>query len=227
MVSEEALIVTETCGVTVIGGGVLHPGALSIAREVAPVLVAADGAAARALEAGWEPVAVIGDMDSLDEQTRSAIPAERLHHIAEQDSTDFDKCLRNISAPFVLGIGFTGARLDHELAAFSTVARHPELPCILIAEQDICCLAPRMLGLRLPVGTRLSLFPLGNVRGRSSGLRWPLDGVEFAPDRRVGTSNETSAPEVELHFSAGNMLLILPREYLPELLGAVSHRGGN
>ena len=35
---------------------------------------------------------------------RAAIPAERLHRIAEQDSTDFEKCLRNIRAPLVVGI---------------------------------------------------------------------------------------------------------------------------
>lgn len=215
------MIVSETCGVTIIGGGRVYRDDLALARELAPVLVAADGGAAAALEAGWEPRAVIGDMDSLDARTRAALPAESLYHIAEQDSTDFEKCLRTVSAPYLLGIGLTGARLDHELAVLSSLAGHPEPPCILLAEQDLCCLAPRELALSLPVGTRVSLFPLAPVRGRSSGLRWPLEGLNFAPDGRVGTSNETSAPELRLHFSARKMLLMLPREHLPVLLEAL------
>jgi len=27
------------------------------------------------------------------------------------------------------------------------------------------------------------------VQGRSGGLRWPIDGLPFAPDGRIGTSN--------------------------------------
>ncbi|MGI9255522.1 MAG: hypothetical protein ACR2PY_01150, partial [Salinispira sp.] len=54
--------------------------------------------------------------------------------------------------------------------------------------------------------------------------RWPIDGIVFTPDTRVGTSNETSAPQVDLHFSVPKMLLILPREHLPTLLKALVPR---
>lgn len=215
------MIIREDYGVTIIGGGMLYPGTLEMARDVAPILVAADGAASAALAAGWEPAAVIGDMDSLDMTARAALPASVLHHIAEQDSTDFDKALRNIEAPFVLGIGLLGARLDHELAVLSTLARYPAKPCVLIGDQDICCLAPLDLSLNLPTGTRLSLFPLAEVRGQSRGLRWPINGIDFAPDKRVGTSNETNAPEVHLQFSSPKMLIILPRNHLSTLLAAL------
>ena len=216
------MIVEEDCGVTVIGGGELLPETLMLARSLAPVLVAADGAAAVALELGWQPKAVIGDMDSLDEQTRRIIPEKCLHHIAEQESTDFDKCLRNISAPFVLGIGLLGARLDHELAVLTTLLRYPAMPCILLGKDDLCCLVPETITLKLPVGTRFSLFPFAELQAESSGLRWPLDGLSFAPDRRVATSNETNEPEVRLHFSPPKMLLILPCEHLHEIIRALS-----
>ena len=54
------------------------------------------------------PQAVIGDFDSLSDLGRAAIPATRQHVIPEQDTTDFDKALRSIRAPFVLGLGFSG-----------------------------------------------------------------------------------------------------------------------
>jgi len=215
------MIVKEQGGVTIIGGGELCPAALETARHLAPTLVAADGGATAALAAGWRPAAVIGDMDSLEAATRAALPAKSIHHIAVQDSTDFDKALRNVEAPFILGIGLLGGRLDHELAVLSTLARHPDKTCVLIGGRDGRALAPPSLELCLPVGTRLSLFPLAAIRGQSIGLRWPIDGIELAPDRRVGTSNETSAPRVALRFSSANMLLILPREHLSPLLDAL------
>jgi thiamine pyrophosphokinase len=71
-------------------------------------------------------------------------------------------------------------------------------------------LAPLQMELHLPVGSRLSLFPMGRVEGESEGLRWPLQGISFAPDGMIGTSNEVSGP-VRLRFSARRMLVILPR----------------
>ena len=40
-------------------------------------------------------------------------------HLVDQDTTDFDKALRHIKAPVVIGAGFSGARTDHALAAFT------------------------------------------------------------------------------------------------------------
>ena len=78
----------------------------------------------------------------------------------------------------------------------------------------IAALKESDLVLDLPIGSRLSLFPMGTVEGESEGLRWPLKGLHFAPDGMIGTSNEVAAPEVTLQFSAARMLVILPRSAL-------------
>jgi len=177
-------------------------------------LVAADGGATRVLRAGRMPDAVIGDFDSIDAFARAAIAADRQHRIAEQESTDFDKCLRSVAAPLILAVGFTGWRLDHTLAAFNTLVRHPEQRCIVIGSHDLCFLAPARIRLRLPPGVRCSLFPMGEVAGESDGLRWPLEGKTFSPDGRIGTSNEVISAEVTLGFSARKMVVILPLDHL-------------
>jgi thiamine pyrophosphokinase len=107
-----------------------------MALRRAPVLVAADGGADRALAAGHVPVAVIGDFDSLSAEARRRIPPDRQHRIAEQETTDFDKALRSIAAPFVLALGFAGARIDHSLAVFNTLLRHPGRVCIVLGAED-------------------------------------------------------------------------------------------
>jgi thiamine pyrophosphokinase len=217
----KTLIVDTTEGVTMVGGAPFPKGLFRESLARAPVVVAADGGADRALSAGVVPDAVIGDFDSISAAARQVIPAARLHPIAEQDTTDFDKALRSVRAPFVLALGFAGARIDHGLAVFNALLRHHPQPCVILSAEDAVFLAPRDLVLRLPVGERLSLFPMGPVRGESRGLRWPIDGIGFAPGGRIGTSNEVAATEVHLVFDAPRMLVILPRRQLDAAISAL------
>lgn len=120
-----------------VGGGSRDGAAFDMAFSRSKFLLAADGGADAILEKGHIPQAVIGDMDSLSDTARAAIPADRLHSIAEQDSTDFDKALRSILAPLILAVGFSGARLDHELAALHGLVRYPDRRVIMIGTQDI------------------------------------------------------------------------------------------
>ncbi|MFD1882792.1 thiamine diphosphokinase [Paracoccus pacificus] len=209
-------VVSSDGGVTLVGGGALTESELAQALLHAPVLVAADGGADAALALGAMPDAVIGDFDSLSADARGRIPPDRLHHVAEQNSTDFTKCLTRIRARFVLAVGFSGRRLDHTLAALSSLVEHPDPPCLLIAAEDLVFLAPPQLRLDLAAGTRVSLYPLGPSRGTSTGLRWPIDGLEFAPAGRVGTSNAATGP-VELRLE-GSMLVLLPRDCLAQAM---------
>ena len=86
-------------------------------------VVAADSGADWLMAVGRTPDALIGDLDSVSSQTRVAIPADHVHHIAEQDSTDFDKAIRAVAAPMIVGIGFLGGQVDHLLAAMPVLAR--------------------------------------------------------------------------------------------------------
>ncbi len=218
----KAMIVQTSEPVALIGGGAVAPADLAEVLTRAPVLVAADGGADRALAAGRMPDAVVGDMDSISEAARAAIPAARLHCVPEQESTDFDKCLRMIEAPLIFGLGFLGPRLDHQLAVLTGLTRQTEKRCILIGEHDIAFLCPPRLAITLDPGARVSLFPMGPVTGQSRGLKWPIDGIGFAPDGRIGTSNEATGGTVELEVAAPRMVVILPRAALAAAAAALS-----
>jgi len=213
-------VVTSAAGVTLIGGGEVTADDLAQALALAPAVVAADSGADRALAAGILPQAVMGDLDSISDAGRAAIPPDRLHRIAEQETTDFEKALSRIAAPFVMGVGFSGPRADHLLAALTTLVRLRRPPCLLLAGEDVVFAAPPVLRLDLPPGTRLSLYPLGQVTGTSRGLRWPIDGLTLDPARRVGTSNQTTGA-VELVLD-GPCIVILPREQAAAAIGAIA-----
>lgn len=203
------MIVDCKSPLTLVGGGKLGKHDLSRARKIGGKVVAADGGANAALSQGIRPDAVIGDFDSIDDHTRTTLQADTLHYIEDQDTSDFDKCLSNIAAPLILGVGFTGARIDHQLANFNTLVRFPTRRCILLGEGDIAFLPPPSFFLDLEPGTPVSLFPFGAVEGTSEGLKWPISGLNFNPDGRIGTSNEAMGP-VSLFLTSPKMLMILP-----------------
>lgn len=209
--------------VTILGSGHVIAEDIDEILTIAPILVAADGGADAALAAGHVPDAVIGDFDSVSPNALAQVPKASQFRIAEQNSTDFEKCLSRIEAPLVLALGVTGRRIDHTLAVFSVLMRVPSPRCIVVGEDDIVFAAPERMSMNLPLGSRFSLFPMASVRGKSNGLRWPIAGINFMPTGRIGTSNEVSGP-VELTFDGPGMLVILPRDALEEAIGVLQAR---
>ena len=198
---------------------------MSVLDEVNTV-VAADSGADWLREVGRLPDALIGDLDSVSAATRAAIPPEAVHLITEQDSTDFDKAIRFIEAPLVLGIGFLGGQVDHLLAAMTVMARYPDRAIVLIGEQDVVAHLPARIDLPLPAGTRVSLYPMRPVMGASTGLKWPIDGLELSPGGRVGTSNRADGP-VTLTVQSPGLLIILPVSERSVLQQALVQAGGS
>ena len=207
--------------ITLIGGARVTSGLLDMVLRHAPEVIAADSGADRALAHGVTPRAVFGDFDSISVKARGRLDPATVHHMPDQDSTDFDKCLRRVRAPLILGVGFCGERLDHQMAVCNTLVRHPAQRCVLLGETDLMVLCPPSIHLPLDEGCRVSLFPMGAVEGVSDGLVYPIGGLNFAPDGRIGTSNAALGP-VHLSVTSPKMLLILPLEMLDILVTALS-----
>jgi thiamine pyrophosphokinase len=211
------VIVHSSDPITLLGGGQASAEDLAEALTLAPKLVAVDGGLVTAQMAGRLPDAVIGDMDSAPPEALALIPKAQQHLISEQQSTDFDKALRHTDAPVVVGVGFCGGRVDHQLAAFHTLLVHADRPCLLVGAGEVILIAPPKLSLGMERGEIVSLFPLVQVAGQSNGLEWPIDGLTFDPARFIGTSNRALG-QIELSLDAPGMLLIVPRRYLRELV---------
>ncbi|WP_246043878.1 thiamine diphosphokinase [Ruegeria sediminis] len=207
------MIVRSDNPITLVGGGQIGPDDLNLTLNGVSCLVAADGGARAVLASGRLPDVVIGDFDSLQPGDLQRIPEDRLFPIREQDTTDFDKALRNVEAPLVLGVGFSGARVDHQLAVFNSLVRRQEQPCLVLGEREVIFHAPPWIRLPVTPGSVVSLFPMRRVTGRSQGLEWPIDGLVLEPDGRIGTSNR-SLGEVVLEMEGPGLLVMVPREAL-------------
>jgi len=209
----------------IVGGGVVDAGLLRRLAGDGAHLVGADGGADAIRAAGLLPEAIVGDFDSL------ADPAgwdarTRLVRIAEQETTDFEKALYSTTAPVTIGLGMTGRRLDHTLAALDAVARYAARRAIILVDEfDLALGLAGSFGFTVEPGARISVHPLTATRfARSRGLRYPLDGLTLAPGVRTGTSNEASAAAFSIEPEAGDpgvFLLILERQWLGALVAQV------
>lgn len=218
------VIVQTPENVTLLGAGEASKAILDTALAIAPYLVAADGGAELALKCGRTPNNIIGDLDSVNKATLAKIPANRRHKLSEQDSTDFDKCLRNIDSPLILGVGFLGRRIDHQLAALNSLVGYSRSHCILLGADDLVFHLNGALELDLEPRSRISLFALQPVKGTSDGLEWPINGIEFAPGGLTGTSNRVGEGRVFLDIDGPGMLVILPPDALQAVVSAMVAR---
>lgn len=197
--------------VALVGGGPIDASQLAQALTLATEAIGADAGGEVPLPGGREFAAVIGDMDSIGNPAALRARGVPVHELAEQETTDLEKCLRSVEAPLFLGLGFLGGRIDHHLAAMNALVRFGEKRCVLMGGEDLCFLCPAELTLDVAAGLRVSLFPMAPARGLvCEGLRWTVEGLAMAPDGRIGTSNVALGGRLRLAFDAPAVLVILP-----------------
>lgn len=210
--------------VTLVGGGDLQQDVLRHALEIAPSLVAADGAADRVAAIGYHPDAIVGDMDSIADLESWHDSPTTVIHLAEQDTTDFEKCLYSIDAPCFVCVGFTGRRVDHTLAAFHVMQRHAAQNIVLLSNEDVIAMVPEH-GLEMPVapGARVSFYPLVPVKGIASrGLRWSIEGLQMEVGLQIGTSNIAEEAEISVRFDRRGALVVLDQSYVRGVIAALN-----
>ena len=207
------------CPVVLVGAAPVEIGpALETLPDSWP-LIAADGGADALLKIGRRPDLVIGDMDSAG-PLPDDLPKLPL---AGQDDTDFEKCLVRICAPLIVGLGFLEGRLDHTLAGMHALtALSHDRPVMLVGDTDLVLRLRGDIAFEAKPGKRVSVWPLGSQAFHSStGLKWPLDGLQMAPGRLIGTSNLAAGGTVRINAGPGDgYAVIMPREAAPSLIDA-------
>lgn len=201
-----------------VGGGEIYPSDVAILKKLPYRVFCADGGVRNARAFGLSPVAVIGDMDSCDPADLAGV--ERVE-TPDQNQTDFEKSLVHIGSNCVFCFGFWGKRLDHSLAALSVMAQRRQSHPILFSDEDICFRAPKHLHLKLGSGDPIAFFPMSDVRAKSKGLAYPLDGLDLTPAGQISSSNQAEGAVV-LDDVNGDLLVIVPKRFLDVVLEALT-----
>ncbi|MFN3662184.1 thiamine diphosphokinase [Yoonia sp.] len=210
----EPIVVSKTA-ICFVGGAAVADTAFSAVAPLVAAYVGVDGGADHLLDRDIMPKAVIGDMDSLSEAARDRF-SDLLCHVAEQESTDFEKALTRVAAPHIIALGFTGGRMDHALSVLNVMARHLHRTVLLVDADDVSYLAPQGDSvITMSAGARVSLMPLGDVHASVSGVRWPFTDWALNPTGRNSASNMAMGGPVRIS-AQGPLLVTLPLAHLVE-----------
>jgi len=186
-------------------------------------VIAADGGLEAAIDSGLLPQMIIGDMDSVTNLEQLPVSIRQIR-LSGQDDTDFEKCLRLIEAPLIVGVGFLDGRFDHSLAALDAMARlDHDRPILLAGSYDVVLRLRGNTELLIDRGVRVSIWPLGSQHFiRSQGLDWPLDDLTMQVGHRTGISNRTNAKTVLIAAGKGDgYVVIAPLAAFEKILNAV------
>jgi len=186
-------------------------------------IIAADGGSNHLMEMGILPEIVIGDLDSVDEDTLFELTnAEvRIEQYSEdKDETDIELALRyaaDLRPSAILIVGALGGRLDQTLANLSLLT-DPTLYGIDIClddgvEEAFFC--RKQVEVRGRSGDTVSLIPWhGPVEGvTTEGLQWPLYSETLYPDKSRGISNVMLKDEASIRIQSGLLLIVRRRSF--------------
>ena len=199
--------------VTLVGGAGFSESLLLQSLILTDDLVAADGGA-NFLPTRLVPKYILGDLDSIVSPELWVGKGSKLIKINDQDSTDFDKCISAIKSKKIIALGFMDQRLDHFLAVCTSLVRHKRL-IFLVGKRDIIFHLPNEFCIKLPIHSRVSLFPLKEINTvEAVGLKYSVEDTTFSPSGKIGTSNESTNENIRISYKGSGMLGIFSSRHL-------------
>ncbi len=199
--------------VTLVGGAGFSKTLLSQSLVLANELVAADGGA-NFLPNQSVPKYIIGDLDSIESPEKWVGKGTKLIRVNDQDSTDFDKCISAIKSKKIIALGFMDQRLDHFLAVCNSLVRCKR-QIFLIGKRDIIFHLPNEFSIKLPINSRVSLFPFKDIKNvEAFGLKYAVEDISFSPTGKIGTSNLSVSENIKISYKGSGMLGIFSSRYL-------------
>ncbi len=202
------------------------------AADPLPLLIAADGGAARVAEAGLRPDLVVGDLDSIAADERADLEAAGVElSVADpdKDESDMELCLLAALEAGATAITVLGAlglvRPEHSVANLLLLAdpRFDGIDLVLAGRGSRITrmgtrAGPGAIEIEGDAGDFLSLFPLdATAEGVSTvGLRFALAEETLAQGPSRGLSNELLARRARVTSRRGCLLVIHTRRSMAD-----------
>ncbi len=182
--------------------------------------IAADSGASLLLAGGLTPNEALGDMDSIDPSDLAKLKNKGLVHYevdpVDKDLTDLELALQIASSKAQIGIcvtGFSGGRIDHELAAIGAMC---SCKSVRLALDSKCLIA------FLSAGEALSLSCLGIMPKQEysviscfepalvsqDGVRYPQARAELPQMSGLGMSNVVEHKDAYIQCHKGRICVV-------------------
>lgn len=173
-------------------------------------IICCDGATQKLIEHGIEPNAIIGDLDSLDEELRKKYQ-EITYHFSSQENNDLTKavnwCLeKKISEVTILGA--TGEREDHTLGNIFLLPQYGrKLKVRMLTDYGIFTPIFRSKNFESYTRQQVSIFSTHpETRITTANLRYALTDAALEAIW-CGTLNESMGDSFRIEFEGGPLIV--------------------
>jgi thiamine pyrophosphokinase len=154
-----------------------HPIPVAVLEQHRDRIICCDSAADTLLRAGFYPVAVVGDCDSISAESRKKL-SDRFFHDPDQYTNDLTKAVHYCqmrSCKRLLILGATGKREDHTLGNISLLADYMDIVDVeMITDHGIFTPVTGRTVFESSAGQQISIFCMDQAPLTLQGLRWPL-----------------------------------------------------
>lgn len=176
--------------------------------------IAADGALGKLIELDIYPEYVVGDFDSVEKSHFDAIKdISEVVHESDQDSTDFEKCLKFAAGQLytrLLIVGIHGGDLEHTLNNWSILMRYGKtMDLTLLDRERIAVPLYSSTSLHIAEHETVSLIPQPLAMISTSGLFWELTNEELSLLNKGGARNVSTKNIVQLDIHTGSLLCFM------------------
>lgn len=174
-------------------------------------LIAADGAYNALHRLDIHPMAIVGDMDSVEcmhdgEQTNFI-------KVDSQETNDFEKCIQYIVGKGyenILIIGFTGGLLEHTLNNTSVLMKYTSKFDFTIYHQGrYSFLVEHSSQFQVEPDELVSLIPYPIVKLTTNNLKWELDKEFLELGTREGARNIATSDSFSLEIYSGKCFVFI------------------
>ncbi len=179
-------------------------------------VVAADSGAMLAMDSGFLPDLLVGDMDSIAPSLLTLLQekgVQVIKHDKDKDESDTDLALQLLvekGCETRILVGGGGGRMDHFLAIVRSMQKDAA-PNLWITGNDVFYKVNKSATFKIEPGKEVSFFPIGLVDGyrvETEGLDWELN--DFKMDNSFfSLSNRSSRGEFSLRIIDEGLMLVV------------------
>ena len=174
-------------------------------------IVCCDGSAQSLIEYGMQPDAIVGDLDSLDDELVTRY-ADRIFLDENQDTNDLTKAVSwcsEMGYKDIIIVGATGKREDHTIGNISLLAEYiRDLNVLMVTDTGIFRPYLKSSVIDSFPGQQISIFSIDpETEVTSKGLRYPLSGTRIR-NWWFATLNESLEDKFYLEFE-GRIIVYL------------------
>lgn len=174
-------------------------------------IICCDGSTESLLLAGYEPEAIVGDLDSLKDDLVSRF-ADRIFLDENQDNNDLTKSVEwciTMGYRDIVIVGATGKREDHSIGNISLLVEYAkDIDVIMITDTGILIPYLQSFTVNTFPGQQVSVFSIDpETEVTSHGLKFPLSRTKIK-NWWFATLNESLGDHFSLEFK-GRLIVYL------------------